>query len=71
MEDAMHETVEIGIQSIPSQEDETDQPLIDEEFEEPNTSSQRKRRRRTFAAINDELAPYKKKTVNVYHFAGF
>ncbi|EFX63975.1 hypothetical protein DAPPUDRAFT_118651 [Daphnia pulex] len=61
MEDAMHETVEIGIQSIPSQEDETDQPLIDEEFEEPNTSSQRKRRRRTFAAINDELAPYPKK----------
>lgn len=57
----MHETVEIGIQSIPSQEDETDQPLIDEEFEEPNTSSQRKRRRRKFAAINDEIAPYPKK----------
>jgi hypothetical protein len=30
--DTMHETVEIGIQNIPSQEEETDQPLIVEEF---------------------------------------
>lgn len=68
--DTLHETVEIGIQTIPSQEDESDQPLIDEEFEEPNTSSQRKRRRRTFAAINDELCTLSQEAVNVYHFAG-
>ena len=59
--DTMHETVEIGIQTIPSQEEETDKPLIVEEFEEPNSSSQRKRRRITFAAKNNELAPYPKK----------
>ncbi|KAI9555925.1 hypothetical protein GHT06_018462 [Daphnia sinensis] len=57
----MNETVKIEIQTIPSQEEETNQSLTDDEFDEPNTTSQRQRRRRAFAATNDELAPYPKK----------
>ena len=61
--DTMHETVEIGIQTIPAslEEQEIDQPLFEDEFEEPSTTAIRKRRRRAFEAKDDEIAPYPKK----------
>ena len=56
----LHETVQIGIQTIPEVE-ETERPLSEDEFEGASATGQNKRRRRTFAAIDDELAPYNKK----------
>ena len=56
----LHETVQFRIQTIP-EEEETEKPLFEDEFEVSGTG-RNKRRRQTFVTRDDELTPYHKKT---------